>query len=267
MTHTNKVALYAIARKTWKSHAVRVGALTGLGLLMTELWFWIFRRDELFRNFFFESTSSDQMMQTLDLDVLIDHPIRNFWYLHFQPPGFDLLRLILALPEAIFGSQPTSESLDLRIYLVHILMFGVMNAITFYWARIISHSFVLALTASLVWAAYREHCDGHVSRLNVSLIILGAGMYTPVVHVSQDPASFTRLGCMSGGYCVDAYSNEPSADSLSWDYRSRLLCCPTGNRYTHAKKIVRLVTCLHSADDCNSDQAICTLRDLFIHVE
>jgi len=154
MTRTNKVALYAIARKTWKSHAVRVGALTGLGLLMTELWFWIFRRDELFRNFFFESTSSDQMMQTLDLDVLIDHPIRNFWYLHFQPPGFDLLRLILALPEAIFGSQPTSENLDLRIYLVHILMFGVMNAIIFYWARIISHSFVLALTASLVWAAY-----------------------------------------------------------------------------------------------------------------
>lgn len=154
MDFTCKSFFRVVRHSIWKSQTFLFGTLTGSILLTIELWFWLFRTGDLFRGAYFESTSSEEMMQTLELNFLIDHPIRSFWYLHFQPPGFDFLRLVLALPEVIFGSRPSLETLDLRIYLVHIVMFGAMNAIIFYWVRAMSGSPAIALVTSVIWAAY-----------------------------------------------------------------------------------------------------------------
>lgn len=200
MTHARNSLLRVVHHPIWKSSTFLVGAMTGLGLLMIELWFWVFRRGELFRGYYFESTSSEEMMQTLDLEVLIDNPIRSFWYLHFQPPGFDFLRLVLALPEVVFGSRPTIESLDLRIYLVHTVMFGVMNAIIFYWARAISNSTPLALTSSLVWALYPGNIAmvTYLDSMYLSSFLLLVSTHLWFMHLKTRRLGFALSACLVG---------------------------------------------------------------------
>lgn len=200
MTHARKSFLRVDHNPIWKSSTFLVGAVTGLGLLMFELWFWVFRRGELFRGYYFESTSSEEMMQTLDLDVLIDNPFRSLWYLHFQPPGFDFLRLVLALPEVVFGSRPTIESLDLRIYLVHTVMFGVMNAIIFYWARAINNSTPLALTSSLIWALYPGNIAmvTYLDSMYLSSFLLLASTHLWFMYLKTRRPGFALSACLVG---------------------------------------------------------------------
>ena len=200
MTYARESFLRVVGHPTWKSSTFLIGTLTGFGLLMIELWFWVFRKDDLFRGFYFESTPSEEMMQTLDLDLLIDHPIQSFWYLHFQPPGFDFLRLILALPEATFGSRPTNEYLDLRIYLAHIVMFGIMNAIIFYWARTITGSSVPAVTTSLVWAVYPGNIAmvTYLDSMYLSSFLLLASTHLWFMYLKTRRLRFALSACLAG---------------------------------------------------------------------
>jgi hypothetical protein len=131
-----------------------VGATSSLMLIGLELYFWLFRKTDLFGGFWFNTAASTDMMQTLELNVLRQDIFGGLWYLHSQPPGFDLLRLLLATPEILMGSEPTSSSLDLRLYVFSALLYGLMNGILFFWAQKLSHSKLVALITVVLWSLY-----------------------------------------------------------------------------------------------------------------
>lgn len=167
---------------------------------MFELWFWVFRKDELFRGFYFEATPSEEMMQTLDLGYIIDHPIRSFWYLHFQPPGFDFFRLVLALPEVVLNSQPADELLDLRIYLAHIVMFGIINAIIFHWAWTLTNSTALAFMGSLAWATYPGNIAmvTYLDSMYLSSFLFVVSAHLWLSYLKTHQLRYAMCACLAG---------------------------------------------------------------------
>lgn len=113
-----------------------------------------FDSEELLAGLYFQATPSDEMMQTIELDQLARSPLRALWYLHYQPPGFDLLRLLLSLPEIIQGTAVSAAAVDHRLYFTHILFYGAINGIIFFWAQKLTKSLMVAAATATLWAMF-----------------------------------------------------------------------------------------------------------------
>ncbi len=141
------------SRMRW-SRPVLVGGISALGLFIAELSQWIFNRRALHGGIYFQSTPSAEMMQTLDLSVLASRPLHSLFYLHYQPPGFDLLRLFLAAPEFLTGLTISDRQVDIRLYMLHAVFYGLINATVFYWTSTLAKSQVVAVITTIAWALY-----------------------------------------------------------------------------------------------------------------
>ena len=130
------------------------GSLSAAALIFFEVVNWVFFPKKLVRGLYFESNSSEDMMQTLSLKVLVESPREALFYLHYQPPGFDIVRLVLAIPELIAGVSPSVRSVDIRLYLFYALLYGCLNGIIFYWSHYLTRSLVVATLTTLAWAMY-----------------------------------------------------------------------------------------------------------------
>lgn len=149
-----KAAMLRFFSRARRPRAVQVGGISALGLIITELSQWLFNQRALHRGIYFQSTSSAEMMQTLDLSVLASRPFHSLLYLHYQPPGFDLIRLVLAAPEFLFGLSVSDRQVDIRLYLLHALFYGLINATVFYWISMLAKSQAVALITTVAWALF-----------------------------------------------------------------------------------------------------------------
>lgn len=69
-------------------------------------------------------------------------------------PGFDLLRLFLAAPEFLTGLTISDRQVDIRLYMLHAVFYGLINATVFYWISMLAKSQVVAVIATIAWALY-----------------------------------------------------------------------------------------------------------------
>ena len=105
--------------------------------------------------YLFQVFSSDDLLQTTQIQELSNFGPLGLWYLHIQPPIFDALRYVLVLPEVLMDKQPiTSELVDLRLYVLYAIVFGLLNAVLFTWAYRLLASWKWALVITVLWSLY-----------------------------------------------------------------------------------------------------------------
>lgn len=144
---TNFLAFWSLP--TTLVFGVSVSVLLGL-----EAWFWIFQSASLLDDLYFQATPSNEMMQTLDLAILAEHPMKSLWYLHYQPPGFDVFRLLLSTPEIVSQNDISNRAVDIRIYMMYAIFYGFINAIIYFWSFRHSRSVIASSTVTIGWAIY-----------------------------------------------------------------------------------------------------------------
>jgi hypothetical protein len=138
----------------WRQSVWWTVLLSSTTLIVVEVLYWALGSRRLFDGLYFEAASSEEMMQTIELRRLAESPIETFWYLHFQPPGFDFLRLFLAIPEWVSAGTPSVTAVDVRLYVLYAVLFGCLNGIIFYWAHAMSGSVVVSAIAVVLWSMY-----------------------------------------------------------------------------------------------------------------
>lgn len=103
----------------------------------------------------FQSWSSDTLMQTMGLnDMVAFGPLKALWLEHIYTPGFDAIRLLLALPETLRTGVPDPVSVDYRVYMLYCIVYGLLNALVFVWVRDLTKSTLWAFIGMLLWALY-----------------------------------------------------------------------------------------------------------------
>ena len=104
--------------------------------------------------FYFQETSSDALMQTLEIRALVSDPIQSIWYLHVNPPLFDIIRLLLIIPDYLLGNDITDMLVDRRLYLFYALLFSCMGVLVYRTLRLLDCSQLGSIVIVLVWSIY-----------------------------------------------------------------------------------------------------------------
>lgn len=113
--------------------------------------------DLLVEGYRFQDWSSNWMMQNLGLEDMAPFGPMALWIKHAYPPGLDVIRYVLMMPEWGRGLAPDPVAVDQRLYIVHALLYGVMNAIAFVWVKDLTHSWRWGLLAASLWATSPDH--------------------------------------------------------------------------------------------------------------
>lgn len=104
--------------------------------------------------YLFQNYASDDLLQTVKIADLVEFGPLGLWYFHVQPPLHQAILYVLALPEVLSGSDVTSEIVDLRMYVVYIVIFGLLNALVFLWLRDLTRNKAITWTFTILWAIY-----------------------------------------------------------------------------------------------------------------
>ena len=115
--------------RTPNSHLARSRLVVGLslGLLATVL---LLALEAHFRplavkGLYFQSYSSESMMQAVSIEDLRDEPLRTLWYLHIQPPAYDAIRALLAYVWRSDDSMTMLWQVDRTLYFLWALLFNL----------------------------------------------------------------------------------------------------------------------------------------------
>lgn len=100
----------------------------------------------------FQQFSSDDMMQTLKLGDMVAFGPRWIIYDHVYPPLEDLLRYVISAPQWLVGAEVSIVGVDLWLYALAALGFGLINAVLFAWIRTVTGSSWWALGGAVAWA-------------------------------------------------------------------------------------------------------------------
>jgi hypothetical protein len=130
-------------------------------LLLYEILFRYLRPEDLFSSnqvktvpYLFQTLASDDLMQTVKIQELSNFGPMGLWYFHIYPPLHQALLYVLALPNILTNQPVSSEVVDLRLYVVYAIIFGLLNAIIFMWVRDITRSTRLGLIVVILWSIY-----------------------------------------------------------------------------------------------------------------
>lgn len=104
--------------------------------------------------FYFQETSSDALMQTLEIRTIISDPIRSIWYLHVSPPLFDIIRLLLIVPDHVLGNDITGMLVDRRLYLFYAFLFSCISILIYRTLRLLDCAQFWSIVIVLVWSIY-----------------------------------------------------------------------------------------------------------------
>jgi hypothetical protein len=178
------------------SHFARIRLVVGLslGLLATIL---LLGLEAHFRplavnGLYFQSYSSEAMMQAVSIEDLRDEPLRTLWYLHIQPPAYDAIRALLAYVWRSGDSMTMLWQVDRTLYFLWALLYGMTGFVVFWWLSEMtnikfaaaSSLLFLAHPASIFYATFLE-----TTLLSAFLILcfcyllwrVKEGFYVPVV--------------------------------------------------------------------------------------
>ena len=97
---------------------------------------------------------SNWLMQTLGLEELIPFGPMAFWYSHVYPPLQDMIRYVFTFPETWGGQSISPEAVDMRLYVLYAVCFGLVNAMLYIWVRSLTRSGWWALGVTVVWAVH-----------------------------------------------------------------------------------------------------------------
>ena len=93
-------------------------------------------------------------MQTLEIRALVSNPIQSIWYLHVNPPLFDIIRLLLIIPDYLLGNDITDMLVDRRLYLFYALLFSCMGVLIYRTLRLLDCPQLWSIAIVLVWSIY-----------------------------------------------------------------------------------------------------------------
>jgi hypothetical protein len=113
-------------RRTWVQ-AVTVGLVSTVLLVILER-IVAATSSTLYNGYLFQPWSSNDFMQEVKINDLINEGPSGLWWLHVQPPGLESMRFALAVPEWLSGATLTSQGIDERMYLAYAVLFGVLSA-------------------------------------------------------------------------------------------------------------------------------------------
>ena len=114
-------------------------------------WVQIFHPNLAFDGFKVRSGSADSAWQTIRLAELHSVGPKALWWEHIYPPLYDAFRFILMQPETISTGVPDPLAVDLRLYVVHSLLFGISASVVYLWVRDITRSGWAAAAGSTLW--------------------------------------------------------------------------------------------------------------------
>jgi hypothetical protein len=135
----------------------------------------------------FQAWSSETMMQTVALEDLYTSPVETLWNIHIQPPVFDAIRAVLVHIWPSTNPLVSIAHVDILLYGVWSLLFGLMGSLIFLWMYELTELKVAIVTAfalvlhpaSIYYATYLD-----TSFLSSLLITL---MYYLLWRVSRNP--------------------------------------------------------------------------------
>ena len=140
-------------KRQWKAPLL-AGVLSSLALLLLQTIVRLTRSDELFGGYRFQAWFSDEFVQLVEINDLLEIGPIGLWYLHVQPPMLDALRFLLVLPEYLTGRSVSAQAIDERMYGLYIVFYGVLIAVCFAWVRTLTGSARWASLTAVVVAAY-----------------------------------------------------------------------------------------------------------------
>ncbi len=121
--------------------------LSAVYLTLLEAYF----KPEAASGIYFQTLTSDDMMQTLLIQTLRDSPFYSLWYLHIQPPMLDIIRAALAFFADTDSGPALLEYVDKGLYIVWIIIFSSLNALIFTWTKKLTRSVLFAFFATFIW--------------------------------------------------------------------------------------------------------------------
>lgn len=134
--------------------ATLVGVVSALALGLVEWLLTQFASDSLFAGYRFQAWSSEEFMQEVHINDLLDVGPIGLWYLHVQPPGLESLRFLLAVPNWLTDELMTAQMIDQRMYAAYVVLYGVLNALVFTWLKQATRSTGWALSGAVLFALY-----------------------------------------------------------------------------------------------------------------
>lgn len=137
-------------RPPWIAPTV-VGAFASLWLLVVQRMFMLANASWLPSGFRIHDMSANNSQQTVDIKDINVRGITFAWYDHVYPPLLDVIRYGLAAPEIRRGLEPSGDIVDMRLYWLYAIFYGVMAAIAYLWVRDLTHNGWWALGAAAVW--------------------------------------------------------------------------------------------------------------------
>jgi len=117
--------------KKWK--LVFVGIAIALSGFLFQISLQSVMRPYAKEGFYFQSFSSETMMQTVSIEDLRDAPLETIYNIHIQPPALDVIRAILV---RIWPSPDPLTSLkhvDFLLYRLWALLYGLLGLLIFLW--------------------------------------------------------------------------------------------------------------------------------------
>lgn len=139
-----------IRRKSWIAPLI-VWATGILAFWLAIIWVWVFRPALVFDGFKVRDGSADSAWQTIRLNEMWSFGPTTLWWEHIYPPLYDGIRFLLMQPETLAGSRPDPLAVDLRLYIVHSVLFGLTSMVVYLWVRDLIHNGWWALAGSLLW--------------------------------------------------------------------------------------------------------------------
>lgn len=105
-------------------------------------------------NFYFQETSSDSLMQTVEISRIVDHPLKSLWYLHVHPPLFDFIRFLLVLPDHLLGNDVTGMLADRRLYTFYVFLFSCASVLVYSTVRMLAVGRTWSIILTVAWTLY-----------------------------------------------------------------------------------------------------------------
>lgn len=139
-------------RKPWLAPSiVWIGGVGAYWLAV--LWVKIFHPGMLIDGFKLRAESSDTAWQTIRLwEMNVVGPV-SLWWEHIYPPLYDGIRFLLMQPETLRGASPNPLAVDLRLYFLNSILFGLTAMVVYLWIRDLTGSGWWAAGGATLWAA------------------------------------------------------------------------------------------------------------------
>ena len=143
---------------------------------------------------------SNWLMQTLGLEDLIPFGPLAFWYGHVYPPLQDMIRYVFTFPETWSGQDISPEAVDMRLYVLYAVCFGIVNALLYIWVRSLTRSGWWALGVTAVWAVHPGYITvmtlldpSPLAMLFITLTLLFLFLFLRYRHLAYATGFFAAL--------------------------------------------------------------------------